>query len=72
MGAMDKIKPENFTHSFTNELNFVDKFEKFKCFRILDNNGNVEKPEFEKQVSDDLMLKMHEYMIMMNEADQVF
>ena len=30
-----------FNHKFTNEMNFKANFEKIKCFRVMDEEGNI-------------------------------
>ena len=38
---MDEIDRELFEHKFTNDMNFVSKFDKLKCFRVMDEEGNI-------------------------------
>jgi len=66
---MDTFNPELMTHSFTSDMTFRNSFEKFKCFRIMDNEGKIVTPGWEDKIDDKLLLKMHEKMLMMNEAD---
>jgi hypothetical protein len=47
MGAMDQVNPDMFTHTFTSEMNFRSKFEKMKCFRVMDNDGNIITPGYD-------------------------
>lgn len=67
--AMDQPNPDLFQHSFTNDMKFVDKFEKIKCFRVMDEEGNIVTPGYDTTLSDDEMLKMHDAMVTMNECD---
>ena len=30
-----------FNHKFTNEMEFKSQFEKIKCFRVMDEEGNI-------------------------------
>jgi 2-oxoisovalerate dehydrogenase E1 component alpha subunit len=61
-----------FEHSFTNEMNFNSSFEKMKCFRVMDQEGNIVTPGFDTQLEVDDMLKMYDAMVTINEADQVY
>lgn len=72
MGAMDKLNPDLFTHTFTSQMEFRSKFEKLKCFRILDGDGNVITPGYDDKIDPKELVKMHEAMLTMNEADQVY
>ena len=38
---MDKLNNDLFDHTFTSEMNFKSSFDKFKCFRVLDENGEI-------------------------------
>lgn len=67
--AMDQPNPDLFKHSFTNDMKFVDKFEKIKCFRVMDEEGNIVTPGYDTTITDDEMLKMHDAMVTMNECD---
>ena len=41
-GAMGEIDRELlFNHKFTTEMNFLSNFEKLKCFRVMDEEGNI-------------------------------
>jgi 2-oxoisovalerate dehydrogenase E1 component alpha subunit len=72
MGAMGEVNPDMFTHTFTSEMNFRSKFEKMKCFRVMDNEGNIITPGYDTKLPADKLVKMHEAMLTINEADQVF
>lgn len=69
---MDIVNHELFEHSFTNEMQFRDKFEKIKCFRIMDENGVIVNPGYDTKIPEVELLKMHDAMVTMNEVDQVF
>ena len=62
-----------FTHHFTNDMNFKSHNEQIKCFRVMDEEGNiVNKDGHEKLIPDAKLKKMYETMVTINEADQVF
>ena len=69
---MDQINRDLFEHKFTEEMNFRSSFDKIKCFRVMDEDGNIVTPGYENQISDDLLLKMYDKMVTINEADQVY
>ena len=70
---MDKVNPELLSHSFTTDMEFKDKFEKIKCFRVMDEEGQiVNKGGYEKNIPVDKLKKIYETMVTINEADQVF
>ena len=71
-GAMDIINYDLFEHKFTNDLEFRSSFEKMKCFRVLDEEGNVINNKYEGSIDDETLKKMFKTMVMMNEADIVF
>lgn len=71
MGEIDKELL--FEHKFTTEMNFKDRFEKIKCFRVMDENGKIiNDGGYENLIPVDKMKKMYETMVTINEADQVF
>jgi 2-oxoisovalerate dehydrogenase E1 component alpha subunit len=69
---MDKLNHDLFEHSFTNKMTFTDSFEKMKCFRVMDNEGNIVTPGYDTQMKDEEMLKIYDSMVTMNEADNVY
>lgn len=71
-GAMNIVNQELFEHKFTNDLHFRSSFDKLKCFRVLDEEGNVINKEYEGSIDDQTLQKMFKTMVMMNEADVVF
>ena len=41
-GAMGEIDRELlFEHKFTSDMSFQKQFEKIKCFRVMDEEGNI-------------------------------
>lgn len=71
-GAMDIVNMEMFEHKFTNNLEFKSSFEKVKCFRVLDEEGDVINKDYENSIDEATLKKMFKTMVMMNEADVVF
>jgi hypothetical protein len=62
-----------FEHKFTNDMNFQSQFDKIKCFRVMDEEGNiVNKDGHEKLIPHDKLIQMFEKMVIINEADQIF
>jgi hypothetical protein len=52
-GAMDQLNKELFEHKFTEQMDFKSSFEKFKCFRVLDEEGNLINKPYENSISAD-------------------
>lgn len=73
-GAMGEIDRELlFEHKFTHEMDFADRFDKIKCFRVMDEEGViVNDGGYEKLIDEQKLVKMYETMVTINEADQVF
>ena len=71
-GAMNEINRDLFEHKFTSDMEFRSSFDKIKCFRVLDEDGNVVTPGYDTKVSEELLMKMYDTMITMNEADKVY
>jgi 2-oxoisovalerate dehydrogenase E1 component alpha subunit len=71
-GAMDIVNMEMFEHKFTNSLEFRSSFEKIKCFRVLDEEGNIINKAYENSIDEGTLKQMFKTMVMMNEADVVF
>ena len=69
---MDQLNMDLFTHQFTSELQLKDKVEKIKCFRVMDEEGNIVTPGYAEKIPTDKLLKMYDTMVMINEADQVY
>ena len=53
-------------------MEYKSSFDKIKCFRVLDEEGNVVTPGYDTQLDDELILKMYDKMVTINEADQVY
>lgn len=71
-GAMDQVNKEMFEHKFTNDMDFRSSFDKLKCFRVMDEDGNIINRRYEGSIDDNTMQKMFRTMVMMNEADVVY
>lgn len=69
---MNIINYDLFDHKFTNDLKYISSFEKLKCFRVLDEEGNIINKDYEGSIDDETLKKMFKTMVMMNEADVVF
>ena len=69
---MDQIDKSLFEHKFTSDMNFRSSFEKIKCFRVIDEEGEVITPGFADKISDDKLMRIYDSMITMNEADVVY
>lgn len=71
-GAMDQVNKEMFEHKFTNEMEFRSSFDKIKCFRVMDEEGNIINKKYENSIDAVTLQKMLKTMVMINEADVVF
>lgn len=71
-GAMDEVNRELFEHKFTDSMEFKSGVDKFKCFRILDEEGELINKPYENSISPDILQKMFKTMVMINEADVVY
>ena len=69
---MNEINRELFEHKFTSDMVFQSSFDKIKCFRVMDEEGKIVTPGYDTKVSDELLLKMYDQMVTINEADQVY
>jgi len=49
---MNLVNQELFEHKFTNDLEFRSSFDKIKCFRVLDEEGNVINKKYEGSIDD--------------------
>ena len=47
-------------------------FDKIKCFRVMDEEGNIINPGYDKTIPDETLLKMYDTMVTMNETDSVY
>ena len=59
-----------FEHKFTTDLSFRSHFDKLKCFRVMDEEGNIVNKGYD--IDKAVLTKMYETMVTINEADQVF
>lgn len=69
---MNIVNHEMFEHKFTNDLEFKSSVEKFKCFRVMDEEGNIVNKKYENSIDEATLKKMFKTMVMMNEADITF
>lgn len=69
---MDTVNMEMFEHKFTDDMEFRSSYDKIKCFRIMDEEGNIINKKYEKSIDDNTLQKMFRTMVMMNEADVVY
>ena len=69
---MDQLNKEMFEHKFTSEMNFRSSFDKFKCFRVMDEEGNIINKPYENSISPEELKNMFRYMVTINESDGVF
>lgn len=53
-------------------MEFRSNFEKIKCFRVMDEEGNIINKGYADKISDELILKMYDNMVIMNETDVVY
>mmetsp|Transcript_1366 Transcript_1366/g.1790 ORF Transcript_1366/g.1790 Transcript_1366/m.1790 type:complete len:195 (-) Transcript_1366:613-1197(-) len=55
-------------------MQFQDGADKLKCFRVIDEEGNVidKSAKWDEKIPTDLLKKMFTAMVTMNEADKVF
>ena len=51
-GAMDLVNQDLFGHKFTDDLDFRSSFDKIKCFRVLDEEGNIINKKYENSIDD--------------------
>ena len=59
-----------FEHNFTDSSAFESRFDKLKCFRVMDEDGNiVNKGGHEKLISNEKLKKLYDSMVTINEAD---
>lgn len=66
-----------FSHEFNHDLEFKSSFEKFKCFRVFDENGavvnkNAFVDEYLRATPQDKLKKIFATMVKVNESDRVF
>lgn len=71
-GAMDQLNMDLFEHKFTSEMEFRSSFDKMKCFRVMDQNGEIITKGYDNLIPVAELLKMYDAMVTINEADQVY
>jgi 2-oxoisovalerate dehydrogenase E1 component alpha subunit len=69
---MNEVNRELFEHKFTNDLQFRSSFDKIKCFRVMDEEGQIINKQYENSLDAETLKKMFRHMVMMNEADIIF
>lgn len=69
---MDQLNMELFEHKFTSEMEFRSSFDKMKCFRVMDQNGEIITKGYDNLIPEAELLKMYDAMVTINEADQVY
>lgn len=53
-------------------MEFTSSFEKMKCFRVMDEEGNIINKGYDDKIDNAKLLKMYDYMVTINEADVVY
>lgn len=62
-----------FEHKFTTDMEYRSAFDKIKCFRVMDEEGQIiNKGNYHQWIDRDTIKKMYETMVTINEADVVF
>ena len=66
-----------FSHEFSDKLEFRAHQEKFKCFRVYDEHGKVTNKnkyvdEYLQATPKEKLIKMFTTMVKVNESDRVF
>jgi 2-oxoisovalerate dehydrogenase E1 component alpha subunit len=69
---LDKPDKSLFEYKFTNDMDFRSSFDKIKCFRVIDEEGEVVNPGYAEKIPKDTLLKIYDNMVTMNEADLVY
>lgn len=69
---MDQLDTSLFEHKFTNDMEFRSSFDKIKCFRVMDEDGNIINAAYDNKIPDKKLLQMYDCMVTMNEADVVY
>ena len=71
-GAMDQLNMDLFEHKFTSDMEFRSSFDKMKCFRVMDQDGEIITKGYDNLIPEAELLKMYDNMVTMNECDQVY
>jgi hypothetical protein len=66
---MDQPNKELFEHKFTHDLELRSSFDKFKYFRVIDEEGNMVNKAYENSIDAATLKKMFHTMVTQNEAD---
>jgi hypothetical protein len=53
-------------------MDFMSSFDKIKCFRVIDEDGEVVTPGFADQIPKEKLMRIYDKMVTMNEADVVY
>lgn len=69
---MDQIDKSLFEYKFTDKMDFMSSFDKIKCFRVIDEDGEVVTPGFADQIPKEKLMRIYDKMVTMNEADVVY
>jgi hypothetical protein len=71
-GAMDHVSKEMLDYEFTNKMDFVANNEKVKCFRVVDEEGNIVNKQYEDSIDPQMLKNIFKHMVTINEADSIF
>lgn len=66
-----KLGAEFFKHNFESEINFRNKSDKFKCFRVMGTKGEILNSQYEN-ISKEVCLKIFKTMLQIKECDSRF
>jgi 2-oxoisovalerate dehydrogenase E1 component alpha subunit len=66
-----KLGAEFFKHNFDSEINFRDKSDKFKCFRVMGTKGEILNSKYEN-IPKEVCLKIFKTMLQIKECDSRF
>ena len=70
--SMSTLKEtSHFDFNFQHNLDFVSAIEKFKCYRVLDENGVVINKDYKHEIEDEQLIKIYDTMVTINEIDNV-
>ena len=64
--------PGLYDFDFETTMNFVDGYDKIKCFRVIDEKGDLVNDDKYVQIPKDKLVKIYETMVLNQEADQIF
>ena len=53
-------------------MEFKSSFDKIKCFRVMDGEGNIINQGYDTKIPKDKLLRMYDTMVTMNETDKVY